>query len=110
MIGVRIIDGASGRPVPGVLVRLDSRDDRGWAPLMSGFTVNDGRLPALEELQVRRGAHQLTFDPSSYFAGLGAVAEYREFTVHIQVREIELDLRVAVYLNAAGFAVYGERG
>ncbi|MEU8252714.1 hydroxyisourate hydrolase [Micromonospora inaquosa] len=110
MIGVRIIDCASGRPAPGVLVRLDSRDDRGWAPLMSGFTANDGRLLALEELQVRRGAHQLTFDPSSYFAGLGTVAEYREFTVSIQVREIELDLRMAVYLNAAGFTVYGERG
>ncbi|MEV6689885.1 hydroxyisourate hydrolase [Micromonospora sp. NPDC051196] len=107
---VRILDCASGRPAPSVLVRLDRRDDQGWTPLVSGFTGNDGQLPALEEVQVSRGAHQLTFDPSRYFAGLGTVAEYREFTVHTQMRDDESDLRMAVYLSAAGFAVYGERG
>lgn len=108
-ISVRVLDCTVGRPAPGVLLRLDRRDDRRWEPVVSGVTVNDGRLPAMEEHQVRCGPHQLTIGPSGYFAGLGTLVDYRDFAVGIQVGETEADLHLAVYVSAAGFAIYWER-
>ncbi|MDG4785133.1 hydroxyisourate hydrolase [Micromonospora sp. WMMD1102] len=103
-----MLDGMCGRPAPGVLLRLEFRDDRGWRPVVSGTTVNDGRLPAMETHEVEYGAHLLTVDASGYFAGLGALAPYRDFAVAIHVRDTATEVRLVVYLSTASFSMYWE--
>ncbi|HEX6499965.1 MAG TPA: hydroxyisourate hydrolase [Micromonosporaceae bacterium] len=108
-ISIQVLDGMQGRPAPGVLVRLECHDETRWNVIVSGVTSDDGRLPELACYDVGRGRHQLVITPSRYFAGLGIMAHYREFTTEFQGDATGADMHVTCYLTTAAFATFWQQ-
>jgi 5-hydroxyisourate hydrolase len=62
-VSTHVLDATTGRPAPGVAVRLS---DLEGAPLAEGHTDADGRCP-LAPYDLDPGTYELTFDTGGYF-------------------------------------------
>lgn len=62
-LSTHVLDTSVGRPAAGMAVTLL----KGEEELFSGVTDEDGRCPALKEVEVTAGAHVLRFEVAAYF-------------------------------------------
>ena len=66
-LSTHILDTAHGKPAAGVTIILE----RAGETLFAGTTNEDGRCPAIRELEVGPGSYRLRFAVAAYFRGLG---------------------------------------
>jgi 5-hydroxyisourate hydrolase len=101
-ISTHVLDAQTGRPAPGVGVRLATRGEAGWLDLASAMTDADGRvhdLPAPDQVGVAR----LTFDTGEY---LGDQTFYPEVTITFRVTDLAEDLHVPLLLSPYAYSTY----
>ena len=108
-ISAHVLDTAQGRPAPGVPVSLARKDaSRGWIPLSSAYTEQDGRcaqlLPSDEELTT--GFYRLTFDTATYHATQKIGGLYPVVEITFEVREGESHFHVPLLLSPHGYTTY----
>ena len=102
-ISTHILDTATGRPAPGVKIRLELRDGAGWRPIGDGATDEDGRLRTLVPPgPAPHGTYRLTFDTGSY---LGAAAFFPEVQIVFVVAD-DRHHHVPLLLSPFGYSTY----
>jgi 5-hydroxyisourate hydrolase len=86
-LSTHVLDAGTGRPAPGVPLRLDRRADDVWEPVGRGATDDDGRCRSLAPEGLQPGVWRLTFDTGSYFTATGVRGFYPEVSVAFEVTE-----------------------
>ena len=99
-ISTHILDTASGRPVPGIHVRLYRSDQQ----LGSGVTDHDGRLRSLlqQDEILETGDYRLLFDIGDYFP----LGFYPEVTISFSVRDAHAHYHIPLLISPFGYTTY----
>jgi 5-hydroxyisourate hydrolase len=107
-ISTHVLDVSRGKPVADVPVRLEKKDGtRGWLPLQSAVTDQDGRCAQLltgDELA--SGVYRLIFDTAHYFETQKIVGLYPVVEVTFHVRDGESQFHIPLLLSANGYTTY----
>lgn len=104
-VSTHVLDTMTGRPASGVTVVLSRRDGSGWAPVASGTTDADGRVPALAA-GLAPGDHRLVFATGEWFAAAGRDTFYPEVTLTFTVGAAEEHLHVPLLLAPYAYSTY----
>ena len=86
-LSTHVLDASTGRPAPGVPLRLQHRTGDAWEPVGHGATDDDGRCRTLAPGGLHPGVWQLTFDTGSYFTATGVRGFYPEVSVVFEVTD-----------------------
>jgi 5-hydroxyisourate hydrolase len=100
-VSTHVLDTSSGRPAPGVPVRLEARVGTGWREVDRGVTDADGRIagwPAGDG-----GVHRLVFDLTGYH---GPAGFYPEVVVVFRITEPTEHYHVPLLLSPFGYTTY----
>ncbi|MFC8731806.1 2-oxo-4-hydroxy-4-carboxy-5-ureidoimidazoline decarboxylase [Luteimicrobium sp. NPDC057192] len=111
LVTTHVLDTASGRPAPGVPVRLEALADGGPREVGSGVTDDDGRVRTLGPATLAPGPYRLTFDTAEYLAESadedgGAGAFFPEVAVTFVVGPDDAHLHVPLLLSPFGYSTY----
>lgn len=102
-ISTHILDTATGRPAPGVKIRLERLHGDAWQPVGAGATDEDGRLRTLVPPgPAPHGTYRLTFDTRAY---LGAAAFFPEVQISFVVAD-DRHHHVPLLLSPFGYSTY----
>lgn len=102
-ISTHILDTATGRPAPGVKIRLELFKDDTWQLVGDGATDEDGRLRTLVPPgPAPHGTYRLTFDTRAY---LGAAAFFPEVQISFVVAD-DRHHHVPLLLSPFGYSTY----
>jgi 5-hydroxyisourate hydrolase len=83
-ITTHVLDAVTGKPAPGIAVRLEKETAAGWVSLAESSTEGDGRCRELCP-DGSAGAYRLTFAVDAYFTRLGRISIYPEICVTFMV-------------------------
>ena len=111
LVTTHVLDTASGRPAPGVPVRLEALTDDGPREVGSGVTDDDGRVRTLGPATLAPGPYRLTFDTAEYLAesadeSAGSGAFFPEVAVTFVVGPDDAHLHVPLLLSPFGYSTY----
>jgi len=102
-ISTHILDTATGRPAPGVKIRLERLQADAWQPVGDGATDEDGRLRTLVPPgPAPHGTYRLTFDTRAY---LGPAAFFPEVQISFVVAD-DRHHHVPLLLSPFGYSTY----
>lgn len=102
LVTTHVLDNATGRPAPGIPVRLEARDGD-WSPIAHAETDDDGRIRELGPDRLPAGVYRLVFDTAAY---LGPGAFYPEITVTFRITDPEAHHHVPVLLSPFAYSTY----
>jgi 5-hydroxyisourate hydrolase len=108
-ITTHVLDIATGRPVAGLTVVLETRGpDGGWLEAGRGATEADGRLHTLMEAStvLVPGMYRLLFLTRAYFEAQGTRAFYPEVVVTFEAVRGEAQYHVPLLLSPYGYSTY----
>ena len=103
-LSTHVLNAVTGRPAPGVAVRLESWTATGWQLAAAGTTDADGRIGELGSPAA--GRHRITFDTGGYFAELGVATFYPEVGVVFEITEPDRHHHVPLLLSPYGYTTY----
>jgi 5-hydroxyisourate hydrolase len=103
-LSTHVLDATTGRPAPGVAVRLDERVDGEWRTTAQASTDADGRIGALGDPGA--GIHRLRFDTGGYFGAAGVETFYPEVTVTFTVVNPAAHHHVPLLLSPFSYSTY----
>ena len=112
LVTTHVLDTASGRPAPGVPVRLEALSGGdGPSEVGSGVTDDDGRVRTLGPATLAPGPYRLTFDTAEYLAesadeSTGTGAFFPEVAVTFVVGLDDAHLHVPLLLSPFGYSTY----
>jgi len=111
LVTTHVLDTASGRPAPGVPVRLEVLSGDGPSEVGSGVTDDDGRVRTLGPATLAPGPYRLTFDTAEYLAesadeSTGTGAFFPEVAVTFVVGLDDAHLHVPLLLSPFGYSTY----
>jgi len=106
-ITTHVLDTARGRPAAGLRVTLEARQGDGWAPLGSGVTDADGRVPGLVASgTLRAGVHRVSFATGEWFQAEGLEGFYPEVQVICEIRDPAAHHHIPLLLSPYGYSTY----
>lgn len=79
-ITTHVLDAMLGKPAAGIALSLDKKNDRGWEPVSTSATGDDGRCSDLAR-DASQGVYRLTFQTGAYLARLGRTGLYAEIAI-----------------------------
>jgi 5-hydroxyisourate hydrolase len=79
-ITTHALDAVIGKPVAGVSVRLEMREESSWALVKESATDSDGRCRDLTQ-NAAEGLYRLTFQTGAYLRRLGRRSLYPEISI-----------------------------
>ncbi|GHF99714.1 hypothetical protein GCM10018791_08580 [Streptomyces zaomyceticus] len=102
-LGVSVSDGTNGRPVDGLMIRIERPRLDEWQTVWHGLTGRDGRLDRPSLPEDTPGPFRLVLETDRYFTTLGM----RPFYSHIAVAfaEWEADQEIPIVIAPHGYAV-----
>ncbi|SDI84679.1 5-hydroxyisourate hydrolase [Frankineae bacterium MT45] len=105
-LSTHVLNSVIGRPVAGMPVLLERRDEQGWQRLAQHVTSEDGRIgdfaaDLLEELAA--GVYRLTFDVESVFPD-GSF--YPEIAIAFRVQDPAQHYHVPILLSPFAYSTY----
>jgi 5-hydroxyisourate hydrolase len=105
-LSTHVLDSVTGRPAPGVPVRLERFDAGEWAAVAAGETDGDGRLRDwIRPDGFGLGTYRLVFDTGRYFATAGVAAFYPEVVVTFSVAD-DRHHHVPLLLSPFAYSTY----
>jgi len=108
-LSTHVLDAMTGRPAPGVQVRLEHGADVGWAPAGQGQTDTDGRL-RLSGLggaaDFEPGVYRITFGTGAYFTARGVPSFYPEVTITFEMTARDEHYHVPLLLSPYAYSTY----
>ncbi|MCE3552783.1 hydroxyisourate hydrolase [Pseudonocardia sp. RS11V-5] len=105
-LSTHVLDATSGLPAAGVPVAVDRRSDRGWEPLGSAVTDDDGRCRSLVPDGLEIGVYRLTFDTAHHFRTSGRSGFYPEVSIVFEVAEPQRHHHVPLLLSPFAYSTY----
>jgi 5-hydroxyisourate hydrolase len=108
-LSTHVLDATTGRPAAGVQVRLERRDDGGWAPASQGQTDADGRLRLAGyggSAESEPGVYRITFATGAYFAARGTASFYPEVTITFEITGRDEHYHVPLLLSPYAYSTY----
>lgn len=102
-LGVCVSDGTNGRPVDGLLIRIERPGLDEWQTVWHGLTGTDGRLDRPSLPEDGPGPLRLILETDRYFTTLGMRAFYRYIAV--EFAEWETDQEIPIVIAPHGYAV-----
>jgi len=106
-ITTHVLDTARGRPAAGMRVALDVQAGDGWAPVGSGVTGPDGRVPGLvPEGGLRPGVHRMTYFTGDWFAAEGTQGFYPLVTVVCMISDPAAHHHIPLLISPYGYSTY----
>ncbi|MFB9863327.1 hydroxyisourate hydrolase [Rufibacter immobilis] len=103
-----ILDISTGKPAPGVTVKLEKQDEqrKTWSLLDSKVTDENGRIKDfLPYPQAGKGIYRLTFLVSGYFKAQRTESFYPFIEVVFQIRD-NAHYHVPITLSPYGYSTY----
>ena len=114
-LSTHVLDATTGRPAPGVRVRLERAVDDGWTPAGEGMTGPDGRLRLSGEpgdpgeparADGDPGVYRLTFGSGAYFRARGSATFYPEVSITFEMTERAGHYHVPLLLSPFAYSTY----
>lgn len=101
-MSTHVLDAAAGRPAAGVPVRLERRDEGGWATVRESTTDSDGRISELAT-ELVAGDYRLVFDIAAL---RGPETFYPEVVVTVRVQDPAAHHHVPLLLSPFAYTTY----
>ena len=108
-LSTHVLDATTGRPAPGVRVRLERGGDTGWVPASQGQTDADGRLRLAGHggsAKFEPGVYRITFATGAYFLARGAASFYPEVTITFEITGRDEHYHVPLLLSPYAYSTY----
>jgi len=107
-LSVHVLDLQSGRPTPGIRVRLEQRAGEQWRELAAGVTNAQGRIPALypEGRAVAAGAYRIVFETGEHYARTGQPTFFPRIPVEFTMDAVTAHYHVPLLLSPFGYSTY----
>ena len=107
-LSVHVLDLQSGRPTPGIRVRLEQRAGEQWRELAAGVTHAQGRIPALypEGRAVAAGAYRIVFETGEHYARTGQPTFFPRIPVEFTMDAVTAHYHVPLLLSPFGYSTY----
>lgn len=99
-----VLDAATGRPAPGVGVRLEARTDDGWTPVASAVTDGDGRASDLGPAALAEGVYRVVFDTAGYFGDRPTF--YPEVVIVFELASASEHYHIPLLLSPFAYSTY----
>jgi 5-hydroxyisourate hydrolase len=99
-LSTHVLDSATGRPAPGMRVRLESRKDDGWVTVAEAATDADGRVSEFTPDGPPAGVHRLVFDTAAFSPF------YPEVCVTFRVTDAAEHHHVPLLLSPFAYSTY----
>ncbi len=105
-LSTHVLDSSKGRPVRGLVVRLEQLVGDATVELAHALTDDDGRVKPLLEVLPSPGDYRLRFEVAPYFAAAGVAAFYRCVVIEFVVTAAGEHHHVPLLLNPFGYSTY----
>jgi 5-hydroxyisourate hydrolase len=113
-LSTHVLDATTGRPAPGIEVRLDcavgeGSGHAGWVPAGAGQTDADGRLRLSGPGgagDFDPGVYRITFGTGAYFKACGSAAFYPEVTITFEMTARDEHYHVPLLLSPFAYSTY----
>jgi 5-hydroxyisourate hydrolase len=79
-ISTHVLDAVPGKPAAGISVRLEKKNDTGWATIAESLTDADGRCSKLAFVN-SAATYRFIFAVGEYFSAHGRISIYPEITI-----------------------------
>jgi 5-hydroxyisourate hydrolase len=99
LVTTHVLDTATGRPAPGIAVRLEHRG----TVLARGRTDEDGRIRDLGPTGLEPGVYRLVFDTGDY---LGPDGFFPEVVISFRILDGEAHHHIPVLLSPFAYSTY----
>ncbi|KRE20970.1 hydroxyisourate hydrolase [Agromyces sp. Soil535] len=99
-----VLDAASGRPAPGVPVRLEALADAGWSPIGAAVTDADGRASQLGPEALAEGVYRVVFDTGAYFGDRPTF--YPEVVIVFELAAASEHYHIPLLLSPFAYSTY----
>ncbi|GAA0701608.1 hydroxyisourate hydrolase [Marinobacterium maritimum] len=107
-LSVHVLNLENGLPSPDVTVTLEQKSAKGWKPLNSGVTNENGRITALfpEGLSLETGTYRVTFETGTWFEKHDSETFFPEIPVIFNVDGAVEHYHIPLLLSPYGFSTY----
>jgi len=107
-ITCHVLDTSIGRPVAGIVVRVERRaGGQAWQGLGQALTNADGRVLGFEPpFEPASGEHRISFDTATYFMRQGQPIFYPRVEVTFQVSAADEHYHIPLLLSPYGYSTY----
>ncbi|WP_353807214.1 hydroxyisourate hydrolase [Agromyces sp. SYSU T00194] len=99
-----VLDATTGRPAPGVGVRLEASDAVGWRTVGTGITDADGRVGTLGPEQLPAGRYRVVFDTAAYFGDRPTF--YAEVAIDFLLDDPAQHFHIPLLLSPFAYSTY----
>ena len=106
-ITTHVLDTASGKPAPGISVKLFSLEKKTWKLTAEGITNDDGRISTLLEKNkiLDKGIYKMNFDTGFYFQK-GKVKNFYPFVEIVFEIDSNEHYHIPLLLSPYGYSTY----
>jgi 5-hydroxyisourate hydrolase len=103
-----VLDTSTGRPAPGLLVRLEQpRPGSSAAALIGSATTDaDGRVRDWLPAGIPAGRYRLVFETGAWFRASGRQTLYHEVIIDFEVDDAVPHCHLPLLLSAFGYSTY----
>jgi 5-hydroxyisourate hydrolase len=107
-LSVHVLNLQDGLPSPGVKVTLERKVDGKWAPLNTGVTDEQGRIPALypADKALEKGTYRVTFETGDWFGSHHMKSFFPEVPVIFEADGTVPHYHIPLLLSPYGFSTY----
>jgi 5-hydroxyisourate hydrolase len=105
-ITTHVLDTSAGRPVPGLVVRLERAGATAPTPLASATTDGEGRVRDLLAEGVAAGRYRIVFETGTWFRQAGKETLYPEVAIEFEVRDGVPHYHLPLLLAPFGYSTY----
>ncbi|EOV8972322.1 hydroxyisourate hydrolase [Cronobacter turicensis] len=107
LLSVHVLNEQTGKPAPGVVVKLEKKQGNAWQPLNQATTDKDGRIKALwPDAPAAAGDYRVTFETGDYFAAHKQSSFFPEVPVVFHIDNTDEHYHVPLLLSQYGYSTY----
>lgn len=100
-----VLDTSTGRPAPGLAIRLERMEPGGPVPVASATTNPDGRVGDWSA-EASPGRYRLIFETGAWFRAAGRETLYPEIVIHFEVEAGRPHYHLPLLLAPFGYSTY----
>ena len=106
-ITTHVLDTATGAPIHGLGVKLESLNaEKGPGLVSQQTTNNDGRALLLKQGELEPGAFQLVFETGEYFEARGTESFYPSVVIVFRLDDPDANYHVPLVLSPFAYSTY----